>query len=136
DGRDLPAREAQIKRWPGRIVIDHVGKFFEPVPPDHPFFRCLLRLVDSGRVWVKLAAPYETSKVGPPFYDDVGVLAKALAKAAPARMLWASNWPHPSVKQRPSDTVLLDMLLDWVPDETTRHRVLVDNPAELYGFKS
>jgi D-galactarolactone isomerase len=134
DGRLLPEREAQIQSWPGRIVIDHVGKFLEPVLPEDEAFRSLLRLLDSGRVWIKLSAPYETSKVGPPNYDDVGRLAKALVKAAPERMLWASNWPHPSVQQKPDDAALLDMLLDWVPDEKVRHRVLVDNPAELYGF--
>ena len=134
DGRLLPEREAQITRWPGRIVIDHVGKFLEPVPVDHAAFRCLLRLVESRRVWVKLSAPYEVSKVGAPLYDDVGRLAKALVKAAPERMLWASNWPHPSVKDKPDDALLLDLLLDWAPDEATRRRILVDNPAELYGF--
>ena len=134
DGRALPEREAQIRGWPGRVVIDHVGKYLEPVPPEHEAFRVLLRLVDTGRVWVKLSAPYETSKVGPPYYDDVGRLAKALVKAAPERMLWASNWPHPSAKEKLDDAVFLDMLLDWVPDEDVRHRVLVDNPAELYGF--
>jgi D-galactarolactone isomerase len=134
DGRRFAEREAQILRWPGTIVIDHNGKFLEPVAVDDPAFHSLLRLLDSGRVWVKLSAPYETSKMGPPHYDDVGRLAKALAKAAPERMLWASNWPHPSVMHTPDDATLLDLLLDWAPDPATRKRILVDNPAELYGF--
>jgi D-galactarolactone isomerase len=134
DGRTLPEREAQVRSWPGRIVIDHVGKFLEPVAPDHPAFRCLLRLVETGRVWVKLSAPYEVSRRGAPLYEDVGELAKALVKAAPERMLWASNWPHPSVQEKPDDALLLDLLLDWAPAEATRRRILVDNPAELYGF--
>jgi D-galactarolactone isomerase len=83
---------------------------------------------------VKLSAPYEVSKAGPPLYDDVGRLAKLLVKAAPERMLWASNWPHPSVADKPDDRVLLDLLQEWAPDEASRRRVLVDNPAELYGF--
>jgi D-galactarolactone isomerase len=118
----------------GRIVIDHVGKFLEPVAPKHPAFRCLLRLVDTGRVWIKLSGAYEVSKRGPPLYKDVGALAEAVAKAAPERMLWATNWPHPSVQEKPDDAALLDILLDWAPDETTRRRILIDNPAELYGF--
>ena len=133
DGRELPEREAQVRRWPGTIVIDHVGKFLEPVPLDHPAFRCLVGLVESGRVWVKLSAMYEVSKAGPPFYDDVGRLAKELIRIAPERMLWASNWPHPG-HQGQDEAVLLDTLLDWAPDEATRARILVDNPAELYGF--
>jgi D-galactarolactone isomerase len=133
DGRELPEREAKVRSWPGTIVIDHVGKFLEPVPVDHPGFRCLARLVESGRVWVKLSAMYETSKAGPPLYDDVGRLAKALIRIAPERMLWASNWPHPG--HAPQDeAVLLDTLLDWAPDEATRVKILVENPAELYGF--
>ena len=134
DGRLLPERESQIRSWLGRVVIDHVGKFLEPVPPDHAAFRCLLRLVEGGRVWVKLSAPYEVSKAGPPLYDDVGRLAKVLVKTAPERMLWASNWPHPGARDKPDDAALLDLLLEWAPDEATRKRILVDNPAGLYGF--
>jgi len=136
DGRELPKHEAQIKRLPGRFVIDHVGKFLEPVPPEHESFKALLRLVDTGRCWVKLSAPYEVSKTGAPKYEDVGRLAKALVKRAPERMLWASNWPHPGARRdaMPDDTDLLDLLLDWAPDDATRKKILVDNPAELYNF--
>ena len=136
DGRELPDHIAQIRTLPGRLVIDHVGKFIEPVATTDRVFKMLLDLVDSGQCWVKLAAPYETSKVGPPRYSDVGALAKALVKAAPQRMLWASNWPHPSALDNlPDDAMLLDLLLDWVDDDATRKRILVDNPAKLYGFE-
>lgn len=135
DGRILLEKEGTLSRLPGTVVIDHVGKFLEPVTVEHPSFQAMLRLVDSGRWWVKLSAPYETSKTGPPLYEDVGSLAKALVRAAPERMLWASNWPHPSAQDnRPDDAVLLDVLLDWIDDGGLRSRVLVDNPAELYGF--
>lgn len=135
DGRALPLHEAQLARLPGRFVIDHTGKFLEPVATTHPAFVSLLRLVDTGRCWVKLSGPYETSRVGPPGYDDVGALAKALIAHAPERLLWASNWPHPTAPAGPPDEAeLLDLLLDWAPDATTRRRILVDNPAALYGF--
>jgi len=136
DGRELPKYALQIQRLPGRFVIDHVGKFLEPVPPDHEAFKTLLRLLDTGRCWVKLSAAYEVSKTGAPGYNDVSRLAKALVKHAPDRMLWASNWPHPSVpKERmPDDADLLDLLLEWAPDEAARRKILVDNAAELYGF--
>ena len=136
DGRELPKVEAQIKRLPGRFVIDHTGKFLEPVSPDSGEFRSLLNLLDTGRCWVKLSAPYETSKTGAPKYEDVARLARALVRHAPERMLWASNWPHPSARkpQPPDDADLLDLLLDWAPEERTRRRILCDNPAELYAF--
>jgi D-galactarolactone isomerase len=135
DGRDLPKHLAQIERLPGRFVIDHLGKFLEPVSVQHESFRALLRLVDTGRCWVKLAGGYETSKDGPPHYEDVSRLARALARHAPERMLWASNWPHPMMRRLPPDDAdLLDLLLDWAPDAHARQRILVDNPAELFGF--
>lgn len=136
DGRTLSDHLALLEGLPGELVIDHVGKFLEPVTVDHAGFKALLRLIASGRTWVKLSAPYEVSKAGPPRYEDVGALAKTLVKAAPERMLWASNWPHPSAKpgQLPDDVNLLDLLLEWAPDAATRTGILVDNPARLYGF--
>jgi D-galactarolactone isomerase len=136
DGRQLPDHIAQLRRLPGQLQIDHTGKFIEPVSTGDPAFKALLDLVDGGRCWVKLAAPYETSRTGPPLYSDVGELAKALVAAFPERILWASNWPHPSAQDNPPDNaMLLDLLLDWADDDTARKRILVDNPAALYGFK-
>ena len=135
DGRGFPEREAVLKRLPGTVVVDHVGRFHDPVPVDHPSFKVLQRLVDTGRFFVKLSAPYESqSRVGPPHWSDVGALAKALVAQAPERMLWASNWPHPGQSQIPDEADLLDLLLEWAPDDATRRRILVDNPAALYGF--
>lgn len=135
DGRELPRYAAEILRLPGRFVIDHNGKFLEPVPPDHESFLALLRLLDTGRCWVKLAAPYETSRSGAPRYEDVSRLARELVRHAPQRMLWASNWPHPSVPPGTVDDMdLLRLLDDWAPRAADRTRILVDNPAELYGF--
>jgi D-galactarolactone isomerase len=136
DGRELPQWEDTIKRLPGKFVIDHIGKFLEPVGVDSEPFKVLLRLLDSGRCWVKLSAPYETSKTGAPKYEDVSRLARTLVKHAPERMLWASNWPHPSAPKDnvPDDADMLDLLLDWAPEEATRRKILVDNPVELYGF--
>lgn len=136
DGRTLPEHEASLRRIEGDYVIDHTGKFLVPVPPEHEAFKCLLRLVERGNCYVKLSAPYEVSVAGPPGYEDVGRLAKALIRVAPERMLWASNWPHPSAaaEKYPDDADLLDLLLDWAPEQATRQKILVDNPARLYGF--
>jgi len=136
DGRYFEEREDMLKRLPGTLVIEHIGKFLEPVPPEHAGFRSLLRLVDAGRCWVKLSGAYMMSRSGPPLYADIGALAKALVKHAPERLVWASNWPHPLSRggSMPEDAVLLDLLLDWAPQDTVRNRILAANPAELYGF--
>ncbi len=132
DGRTLPDRMPQLAPISDLLVIDHVGRFMEPVATDSDGFKALLRLVDGG-AWVKLSAPYESSKAKAP-WSDIGLLAKALVKRAPDRMVWATNWPHPMQEPKPDDAILLDMLLDWVPDETMRAKILTDNPAKLYGF--
>jgi D-galactarolactone isomerase len=136
DGRYFHEREGLLKRLPGTLVIEHIGKFLEPVPEDHPGFLSLLRLLEGGRCWVKLSGAYMMSRSGPPLYSDIGVLAKALVRHAPERLVWASNWPHPMSRGglMPDDAHLLDALLDWAPDETIRDRILSANPAELYGF--
>ena len=134
DGRELPLYMAAIEQLPCKLVIDHTGKFIEPVAVSHPAFKALQSLLDHGRRWVKLAAPYETSKVGPPHYDDVSVLARCLAASHPERCLWASNWPHPNRLPLPDDAALFALLNEWAGSETVRDKILVHNPAELYGF--
>ncbi len=134
DGRELAQHETMLSRLPCTLVIDHNGKFLDPVGVDHPGFRTLLKLLDGGRCYVKLSAPYETSKTGAPHYADVGVLARALVKSNPERCLWASNWPHPNQNPQPSSAAMLDLLLEWADNDATRHKILVDNPARLYGF--
>lgn len=134
DGRTLPEHEALIAAQPSRIVIDHVGKFLEPVAPEHPAFASLRRLLDTGNVWVKLSAMYETSRSGAPRYEDVGRLAEILAHEYPERCLWASNWPHPAQQIRPDDRSLLGLLDSWCPSQAVRDQILVHNPARLYGF--
>lgn len=134
DGRELPRYEEALARLPVPLVIDHNGKFLDPVQTSHPGFQSLVRLLRAGNTWVKLSAPYETSKAGPPHYADVGVLARALVAANPERCVWATNWPHPAQSPRPESAPLLDLLLEWADDDATRSRILVDNPARLYGF--
>ena len=134
DGRELPHRLDMLLALPTSLVVDHVGRFMPPVAPDHDAFRALLTLLDTGRAWVKLSAPYESTPDGAPRFPSVSTLATALVAAHPERMLWASNWPHPGQRDPLSDHDLRTLTLDWLPDPTVRHRVLVTNPAELYRF--
>ncbi len=134
DGRFLHEREMELAKLPGDLVIDHNGKFLEPVGPDHPGFRALRRLLDKGRTWVKVSGVYETSREGPPAYSDVSWIARTLIADYPERCVWATNWPHPSKPgDPPDDSQLVDLLASWC-DDAALGRLLVDNPARLYGF--
>lgn len=121
-------------RLPSMIVFDHMGHMPQPMGIEHPAFKIIRRLVDKGRTWVKLSVTYDSSKVGPPTYADVNKVGRAYVQAAPERMVWGSNWPHPNEPDKPNDAMLFDLLADWAPSEATRHRILVENPEALYGF--
>lgn len=124
-----------IGRLPGTIVFDHMGRMPQPEGIHHPAFNILRRLLDTGRAWVKLSGPYLDTKEGAPRYADVAHVGRALAEHAPERCVWGSDWPHPTEPNvKPDDAVLFDLLAEWSIDESTRHRILVANPASLYGF--
>ena len=116
-------------------IIDHIGKFMPPVVADDPRVAQILSLLDRGNAWIKICGGYETSLSGGPEYADVSPLAKRLIQHAPERVIWGSNWPHVGVprEQYPDDAEQLDVLLHWA-DESIRQKILVDNPAALYGF--
>ena len=100
-----------------------------------PGFQALIRLLKSGRGWTKLSAPYRTSCEAPP-YSDLTPFAHALVAAAPDRLVWGSDWPHVLLEATmPNDGDLVDQLGVWVPDESTRNRILVENAERLYGFE-
>ena len=123
-----------LARLPSPIVFDHMGRLPQPDGIDHPAFAVVRRLLDRGRTWMKLSGAYMDTSVGPPTYADKGRIVQAYLKAAPERMLWGSDWPHPTEREKPDDAVLFDLMGEWAGDEATRQRVLVTNPARLYGF--
>jgi len=122
-------------RLPSPIVFDHMGHIPQPAGTSHPVFGIIQRLVDKGRTWVKLSVTYDNTKDGAPGYADITRVAQAYVKAAPERMVWGSNWPHPNETTKPDDALLFDLMAKWAPDEAARKRILVDNPASLYGFE-
>ncbi|HWB51052.1 MAG TPA: amidohydrolase family protein [Stellaceae bacterium] len=132
--RDLAAMAPFLEGLPTPVTLDHFGHIPEPEGASDPLFAQVLRLVDKGKTWVKLAAPYDASKAGPPGYADSGALARAYIKAAPERLIWGTNWPHPGERAKPDDAQLFDLFLDWAPDAGERRRILVENPQALYGF--
>jgi D-galactarolactone isomerase len=134
NGRFLYQRADELLALPVPIVVDHVGRFMPTVGVDDAHFETLLRMIDRGTCWVKLSAPYETQLDATHRYEAVTELVHELVRRAPERMLWATNWPHPGQLDPPGLEHLRRLLLDWIPNVATRRQILVDNPAELYGF--
>ncbi|MEP2717104.1 amidohydrolase family protein [Pseudophaeobacter sp.] len=137
DGRDIREHVAKLEQIQGDYVIDHTGKFLTPVAADSAEFAALLRLIDRGNCYVKLAGCYETSQVGYPGFDDLAVLSKALIQHAPDRIIWGTNWPHNMSTSRetyPDDVHLLDLVMDWAGSPENMQKIFVEAPARLYGF--
>jgi 2-pyrone-4,6-dicarboxylate lactonase len=130
---DLPEFKEQLLSLGTDIVLDHFAHIPADGGTDQPAFRCLLDMLESGRVWVKLSGPMRCTLEEPP-YPSVTPLAKALVRHAPDRLLWGSDWPHVNMTGRtmPNDGDLIDLLLEWAPDESARKKILVDNPTKLY----
>jgi predicted TIM-barrel fold metal-dependent hydrolase len=132
---DLIELEPVLTRLPIDFVVDHIGLIrASDGGTKQPAFRSLLRLFDKGRCWIKLTGGYRISAKQSP-YRDVIPLVRALCNVRADKLLWGTDWPHVMVKSKmPNTTELLDLLLEWVPDEKMRNRILVDNPATLFGF--
>lgn len=130
------AQEALVEMasFPVDVVIDHMGHMPAALGPGHPAFQSLLRLLGTGRCWVKLSGPYRISALEFP-YRDVDPFVEALVNCNPERLVWGTDWPHPAIaKAMPDDGALVDLLATWLPGERLRRQVLVENPARLYGF--
>ena len=95
-GEQIAAIEDLLMRVASPIVFDHLGRLAQPNALDNPGFKTISKLIDKGRTWVKLSGAYQDTKVGPPTYSDTVAVARAYIKAAPERMVWASDWPHPT----------------------------------------
>ncbi len=131
---DVADLDTRLKDFPVDVVVGHLGYVRPGQDPDIAGFKALLRLLDGGRAWVKLTGPYRISSGGMP-YADTDPFARALFAAAPDRLLWGSDWPHVMVKgEMPNDGDLCDILCHWAGNGETLEKVLVKNPAALYGF--
>jgi predicted TIM-barrel fold metal-dependent hydrolase len=136
------ALKDELAALPMPVVIDHFARAKAKDGVDQPGFDALLALVKSGKAYVKLSATYRISDQ-PPHYPDAPLIAKALIAANPDRMVWGSNWPHPGrgktrediAPPHPSDDgAQLNQLPGWASEPEMRKKILVDNPARLYGF--
>lgn len=135
---EFPDLDKAFDGFPVDVVFGHLGYVPTERGIDDPGFRSLLRLLGSGRAWVKLTAPYRISSQAMPHADTIA-FAEALCEAAQQRLLWGSDWPHVKAQwsiPMPNDGDLVDLLRDWIPAEDARRDILVANPARLYGFET
>ncbi|CAG9263214.1 amidohydrolase family protein [Paraburkholderia caribensis] len=137
DGGRAPLVEMQnvLSSLPVDVVLDHVGSVRPSDGINQPSFRALLELLESGSCWIKLSGAYRVADAPP--YAEMKPFVDAMLTVNPEHLLWGSDWPHVAFKGKmPNTTDLLDQMLTWVPDEAARKRILVDNPARLYGFEA
>jgi D-galactarolactone isomerase len=134
--KQIEDNAALLNALPGRLVFDHLAQVPQPGGLESAPYKIIQSLLDRGETWVKLSGPYVSSKQGAPDYADAGAVAAAYVKAAPERMVWGSDWPHPSEPKdhKPDDARLFDLFSEWAGSDAAFRRILVDNPAELYGF--
>jgi 2-pyrone-4,6-dicarboxylate lactonase len=133
EGDRLPSLVPLLHDLPVPLVLDHFGGCDPSQGVDGAGFRALLQLVERG-AWVKLSGAY---RLAPPPWDAITPLARRLIAAAPGQMVWASDWPHVALSdpaQMPSTEATLDLLACWTADTAVQHRILVSNPARLYGL--
>ena len=131
---EFPDIEALLADLPTPLVFGHMGYPHPGSGPDTPGMAGLIRLMRRGRAWVKLTGPYRISHQPLP-YRDIDPLAATIVAQAPDRVLWGTDWPHVMVQgPMPNDGALCDLLQAWVPDAATMEKILVHNPARLYGF--
>jgi predicted TIM-barrel fold metal-dependent hydrolase len=140
----IAAVAKEIEKLPMPVVLDHFAMPRAELGVSQPGFDAVLALVKARKVYVKLSAPYRISNRAPD-YPDVLPIAQALIAAGSSQMLWASDWPHTNSEsgkaptevspfRRIDDAAVLKLFAKWVPDAEVRRKILVDNPARLYGF--
>jgi len=129
----IVALESVLAALPVPLVIDHLGRMAPAEGPSAEACGVLRRLLDGGNTWVKLSGAYMRSAA--PGYADTLPLAQALVRAAPERLVWGSDWPHTTeALGTVNDAGLVDLLRAWAGSDAVMDRILVDNPARLYGF--
>ena len=134
---EFPDLDRALEDFPLPVSFGHLGYMRTDKPISTPGFQALLRLMQSGKAWVKLTAPYRISPKPMP-HADTNAFAHALIAANPARVVWGSDWPHVMLNWKipmPNDGDIADLLGAWAPDAALREKILLANPAVLYGFE-
>jgi predicted TIM-barrel fold metal-dependent hydrolase len=131
DAGDIETYRDFLNRLRVPFIIDHMGRVEARHGLDQKPFRQLLELMRNELAWVKVSGSDRVSSAGKPFHDAIP-FARALIAAAPDRVLWGTDFPHPNVKWMPNDGELVDLFAMMCDDEALRRRILVDNPDRLY----
>jgi D-galactarolactone isomerase len=118
------------ERIPVPVVFDHFGHVSQV---NDQAFSLICRLMQNRKAWTKLSGAETISKSGEPDYADMTAVTKAFIQEAPDRLLWGTNWPHPTSNRKPDDVTLMNLLARWAPDRAIRNKILVRNPAELFA---
>ncbi|KMO14869.1 amidohydrolase family protein [Methylobacterium platani] len=134
NGEQIPDCAAAIHRSAVPVVIDHMADPDASPGLYQPGFIALRRLLEDKNVWVKISGCDRATRAGPPYTDTIPFVQSLMAQAGD-RAVWGTDWPHTKLDGPiPDDGLLVDLLGDMIPDPAERHRVLVDNPGQLYGF--
>jgi predicted TIM-barrel fold metal-dependent hydrolase len=134
DVKDLPDTVPVLREIGLPAVIDHMGRTDARAGTGTPGFQSLVRLVGEGGCWVKMSGAHRLSTRAPD-YPDAKPFHEALVRANPDQLIWGTDWPHPRIEgDMPNAGHLLDLFNAWTPDGAVRRKILVDNPARLYGF--
>ena len=133
DAQDLVELEELLSTLPVPFVIDHMGRVKAGDGLEQRPFKTLLGFLKNENAWVKICGAERVSSKGPPFTDAVP-FGRALVEAAPERVLWGTDWPHPNVRWMPDDGALLELFGLMVPEPALQQMILVNNPARLNGF--
>jgi len=128
----IAALEPRLLALAVPTVFDHFGRIDPMAGTAHPAFATIRRLLDAGKAWVKLSGCELDGAADAPGYRPHTALAQALWAAAPERMLWGTNWPHPAAREVVDDAALLRWIGTVVPDEKSLKAVLATNPSRLY----
>ena len=134
ESQDLPQLYDFFSSLSGTVVVDHMGRPDVGLPVDGAEFELFLKLLtDNDNFYSKVSCPERLSNTGPPKYSDVLPFAKTVIEAFPDRVLWGTDWPHPNMKTHmPDDGDLVDIIPLIAPTSVLQHKLLVDNPMNLY----
>jgi 2-pyrone-4,6-dicarboxylate lactonase len=131
DAPDIVPLSDIIRKLPLPFIIDHIGRVPSAAGVDQPPLRALIELSRLEKCWIKVCG---SERIAMPPYAAAVPIVRALVEATPTRVLWGTDFPHPNATHEADEADLVDLLPQFTPDPLAQKRLLVDNPARLYGF--